>query len=100
MILNKAGRPPGRLPPRAVDGGPAAAMPFPPPPHQLRRPGQAPPLLTTVEDRVGLLGGLGVEEVVVLRTSPDLLALGPAEFFEAVVRQRLAARGLVEGSNF
>jgi riboflavin kinase / FMN adenylyltransferase len=81
-------------------GGPAVAVTFDPHPHQLLRPGQAPPLLTTVEDRVRLLGGLGVEEVVVLRTTPDLLALAPAEFFEAVVQQRLGARGLVEGSNF
>jgi riboflavin kinase/FMN adenylyltransferase len=56
--------------------------------------------LTTTEDRVRLLYEAGADHVVVLRTTPELLALSAAEFFERVLRERLGARRLVEGANF
>src|SRR5262249_28734468 len=38
--------------------------------------------------------------VLILRTTPELLQLTATEFFEQVIRTRLAARALVEGVNF
>jgi riboflavin kinase/FMN adenylyltransferase len=84
---------------RAV-AGPAVALTFDPHPVSLLRPGQSPPLLTTTEDRCHLLPELGAEEVVVLRTTPDLLALTAEAFFARVIQERFAARALVEGVNF
>src|SRR5262249_22585763 len=43
---------------------------------------------------------LGADHVVILRTTPELLALSAAEFFEQVLRGRLEARAVVEGVNF
>ena len=80
--------------------GPAVALTFDPHPLELLRPGQAQPLLTTVADRVRLLHELGADHVIVLHTTPSFLALSAAEFFERVVRERLAVRAVVEGSNF
>jgi len=59
-----------------------------------------PPRLTTMETRAELRHGLGVDHVVVLRTSPDLLALEAEDFFSQVVVNGIAARALVEGENF
>jgi riboflavin kinase/FMN adenylyltransferase len=42
----------------------------------------------------------GADEVAILRTTPELLQLGPREFFDRVVRSAFAARALVEGDNF
>lgn len=81
-------------------GGPAVALTFDPHPLALLRPGEAPPLLTTPRDRAELLLGLGADEVVTLGTTPALLGLRAAEFFEEVVIRRLAARAMVEGKNF
>jgi riboflavin kinase/FMN adenylyltransferase len=56
--------------------------------------------LTVLADRVDCLHGVGVDHVLVLRTTHDLLRLRAAEFFERIVRTGLEARAVVEGSNF
>jgi riboflavin kinase/FMN adenylyltransferase len=84
---------------RAVRG-PAVAVTFDPHPIFLLRPDSAPPMLTTPEDRAALLQAAGVDHVVILRTTPDLLRLGAREFFERVVQGGLAARALAEGVDF
>jgi riboflavin kinase/FMN adenylyltransferase len=84
---------------RAVSG-PAVVLTFDPHPLALLRPDLNVPLLTTPAQRVGLLEALGADVVLTVRTTPDLLALGPAEFFERVVRRGLDARAVIEGPNF
>jgi riboflavin kinase/FMN adenylyltransferase len=81
-------------------GGPAVAVTFAPHPIEVLHPGARVLLLTTPEDRADLLHALGTDHVITLRTTPDLLALGPADFFAFVLRDRLRARHLVEGANF
>lgn len=80
--------------------GPAVALTFEPHPIELLRPEQAPPRLTTTEERSRLLLELGVDCVLVLRVNHGLLSLRATEFFAQVIEQRLQARALVEGSNF
>lgn len=84
---------------RAV-AGPAVAVTFDPHPLELLRPGKPLALLTTPRDRSRLLQELGADEVVVLRTTPDLLALTAEAFFARVIRERFAARAMVEGVSF
>jgi riboflavin kinase / FMN adenylyltransferase len=78
----------------------AVALTFDPHPRDLLRPNQVMPVLTTTADRAELLHQLGVDHVLVLRTTPELLSLTAAEFFAQVVQQRLQARRLVEGVSF
>ena len=56
--------------------------------------------LNTVADRAELLRAAGADRVVVLRTTPELLALSPGEFFGRILRDGLAAKVVVEGYNF
>jgi riboflavin kinase/FMN adenylyltransferase len=56
--------------------------------------------LTTLADRTRLLHDLGADHVLLLHTTPDLLALSADAFFAAVVQKGLAVRALVEGVNF
>jgi riboflavin kinase/FMN adenylyltransferase len=79
---------------------PPVAVTFDPHPLQLLRPDQFQPVLTTVPDRAELIHSLGVDHVLILQTNPELLRLSAEEFFEQVIRSRLAARVLVEGVNF
>jgi riboflavin kinase/FMN adenylyltransferase len=83
-------------------GGPAVAVTFDPPPHLVLHPDSSPPRppLTTLPDRAELLQNAGADHVVILRTSPALLALSPEAFFEDVVARQLGARGVVEGYDF
>ncbi len=80
-------------------GGPAVALTFDPHPLSLLRPGQPLQLLTAPIDRAAFLQQLGADEVLTLRATPSLLHLTAAEFFEQVLRQRLAVRAMVEGPN-
>jgi riboflavin kinase/FMN adenylyltransferase len=80
--------------------GPAVALTFDPHPLQLLRPEQFQPVLTTARDRAEIMVTRGVDEVTILRTTPELLQLTAREFFTRVVRAQLDARRLVEGVNF
>ncbi len=81
-------------------GGPAVAVTFDPPPHQVLHPGPIRPPLTTLTERAELLHAAGVDHVVILRTSPALLALSAEAFFEDVIARQLGAKGIVEGYDF
>lgn len=79
---------------------PAVVVTFDPHPLTILRPEQAPTPLTTMPYRRELLHRLGVDAVVVLPTTRELLHWTPTEFFERIVVRELQARRLVEGPNF
>lgn len=81
-------------------GGSAVVITFDPHPLQLLRPEAFETVMTTIEERAALLHGAGADHVLALRTTPELLALSPEDFFTRVIRQGLGARGIVEGANF
>jgi riboflavin kinase/FMN adenylyltransferase len=56
--------------------------------------------LTVTDDRARLLETAGADHVVILRTTASMLQLTAVDFFDQVLRQRLAARAVVEGGNF
>lgn len=91
----------GRLLARAQEvRGPAVAFTLDPHPAKLLRPHAVPPGLCTTERKAQLLTRLGVDALVAYPTDRTLLQLEAEEFFESIVRGRLAARAVVEGSNF
>jgi riboflavin kinase / FMN adenylyltransferase len=69
----------------------AVAVTFDPHPAAVLRPGQEPPQLQTVEDRVDTLLEAGVDLVVVLPFTRELAALDPERFIDTVLVDRLAA---------
>ena len=81
-------------------GGAAVVMTFDPHPLKLLRPAQFQPVLTTANERAEVLVSNGVDDVLILRTTPELLGLSAADFFQSVVVDRLSARSVVEGVDF
>jgi riboflavin kinase/FMN adenylyltransferase len=81
-------------------GGPVVAVSFDPHPLQILRPENFEPLLATPTDRAGLLHQRGADHVILLRTSQEMLSLTAPGFFKEVIRDRLDAKGIVEGPNF
>src|SRR5437763_1979013 len=84
----------------AGPSGPVVPVTFDPHPLLLLAPERFQPPLTTAAERAGLLHELGADHVIVLQTTPQLLALSPEAFFETIVPGALAARGMVEGFTF
>lgn len=78
----------------------AVVVTFDPHPISLLRPEFTPPLLTTVAERRRLLSLSGIEHLVVLRVTTDLLQLSADEFFQQFIVEHLQAKGVVEGPNF
>lgn len=81
-------------------GGPAIVFTFDPHPVRLLRPQETPPPLTWTERKAHLLGELGVDMTIAYPTDEALLNLSANQFFNEIICERLAARGMVEGPNF
>lgn len=82
-------------------GGPAIVITFDPPPIQILEPTRilGNPL-TTLQRRCELLGKLGVDAVIVLQTTAELLDLSPGAFFQQTIVDALDASSMAEGPNF
>lgn len=81
-------------------GAPCVVVTFDPHPDEVVRPGTHPALLSTIDHRCALLGELGVDAVVVLPFTRELMGLSPEEFVDQVLVSRLHARAVAVGENF
>lgn len=79
---------------------PAVAVTFDPVPEAVVRPEAAPLLLMTVERRIELLGGLGLDGVYVVDFTPAFAAQSPEDFVKTLLVDRLRAVDVVVGENF
>jgi riboflavin kinase / FMN adenylyltransferase len=79
---------------------PAAAVTFDRHPLAVLRPGSEPPLLTTLDRKVELLGEAGIGVVLVLEFTKELSQVGAEAFATEVLFDALAARAVVVGENF
>ncbi len=84
----------------ATVGGPAVVFSFEPHPARVLRPHLAPTPLVWPERKVELLARLGVDAVVLYPTDERLLEMTAPQFCKEILIDRLAVRGLVEGTNF
>jgi riboflavin kinase/FMN adenylyltransferase len=84
----------------AERGVPAAAVTFDRHPLAVLRPGSEPPLLTTLDGKVELLGQAGMAVVLVLEFTEALSQVGAEAFATEVLFDGLAARAVVVGENF
>jgi riboflavin kinase/FMN adenylyltransferase len=84
----------------AARGVAAAAVTFDRHPLAVLRPGSEPPLLTTLDRKVDLLGRAGMQVVLVLEFTRELSEVGAEAFADQVLFEGLAARAVVVGENF
>jgi riboflavin kinase/FMN adenylyltransferase len=79
---------------------PAVGVTFDPLPESVVRPDRAPLLLTTLERRLDLLAGLGLDGVHVIDFTPAFSRESPEEFVKSVLVERMRAVDVVVGENF
>jgi len=73
----------GRTVRAARDAGAASAViTFEPHPRCVLDPANCPPSLTTLQEKIALIGAAGIEHVVVLRFDRELASLAPQEFLD------------------
>ncbi len=85
---------------REVIVGNDTVLTFEPHPLAVIRPEAAPKLLTSLEVKVELVAGLGVEELVVIPFDERFAAQSPQEFIDQVLIGRLGATHVSVGENF
>jgi riboflavin kinase/FMN adenylyltransferase len=78
----------------------AAVVTFRDHPATFLRPGQEPPLIMTLEERINSLARAGVDEAFVLRFDASLATLDPQAFLDDTLVGRIRARAMVVGENF
>ncbi|HEX3828046.1 MAG TPA: bifunctional riboflavin kinase/FAD synthetase [Sporichthyaceae bacterium] len=78
----------------------AVALTFDPHPMGVVRPERAPPLLTTLTDRIRLLGEAGAAAVLVIPFTRAVAAVSPKEFAHTVLVDGLRASMAVVGADF
>jgi riboflavin kinase / FMN adenylyltransferase len=83
-----------------LDLGHVVAVTFDPHPIAVLRPEHAPPTLTTIDERVVLLGAAGVDDVLVIPFDREIADWGPERFVEDVLVEALHAGAVVVGANF
>jgi riboflavin kinase/FMN adenylyltransferase len=76
------------------------AVTFDPHPIAVLRPEHAPPTLTTIDERLRLLGEAGVDDVLVIPFSREIASWTPAEFIQRILLDTLHVRAVVVGANF
>lgn len=81
-------------------GTTAAAMTFDPHPIKLLRPNEAPRLVTTLEQRLGLIERTGIQTALVLPFTHRLARMDAADFVRDVLVDRLGVREVYIGNNF
>jgi riboflavin kinase/FMN adenylyltransferase len=82
-----------------ASGGLAFVCTFEPHPLEVLQPGRAPLAITTLDERLELIAGCGVDGAVVLTFTRELAAVEPEAFVKDVLVDRLAARQVVVGFN-
>jgi riboflavin kinase / FMN adenylyltransferase len=84
----------------AARGLPAGAVTFDRHPLEVLRPAARPPLLTTLDRKVALLGAAGMDFVLVLPFTEELSQVTAQAFAGEVLLDGVGARAIVVGENF
>ncbi len=78
----------------------AAAVTFDPHPLKILRPAEAPPLISTLAQRLAGLEELGVDAVLVLKFDVALSRVSPEEFVRRILVEHLRVAAILVGENF
>ncbi|WP_461211256.1 bifunctional riboflavin kinase/FAD synthetase [Desulfocurvus sp. DL9XJH121] len=83
-----------------ASGSEAVAVTFDPHPLQVLAPDHAPPFITLIDQKLELIGRMGIELCVVLAFSREMAALSPEEFVQRYLLDGLCMRQMVIGYDY
>jgi len=78
----------------------AGVITFDPHPLKVLRPGQAPPMVETIGQRLERFAAMGLDAALVLHFDRALAALSPEEFVRGVLVEELKTAAVLVGQNF
>jgi riboflavin kinase/FMN adenylyltransferase len=78
----------------------SAVLTFREHPAAFLRPGQEPPMIATLDERVNAFARAGIDDAYVLPFDAAIASLSPAQFLDDTLIARMNARAMVVGVNF
>jgi len=84
---------------RAVQGT-AVAMTFDPHPLSILRPAGRPPLITPLEEKIRILGEIGLDVLLIVPFTREFSAIRAEEFVASVLGRQVGAKRVLVGANF
>lgn len=81
-------------------GALAAAVTFDPHPLKILRPAEAPPLISTLAQRLAGLERMGLDAVLLLKFDPELSRLSAEDFLRCILVEQLHMKSILVGENF
>jgi riboflavin kinase / FMN adenylyltransferase len=78
----------------------SAVLTFRDHPAAFLRPGQEPPMIATLEERVNAFARAGIDEAYIVPFDGAIASLSPAQFLDETLIGRVNARAMVVGANF
>jgi riboflavin kinase/FMN adenylyltransferase len=85
---------------QAANSAPTSIMTFDPHPVAILRPEKAPGVLTPMQLKKHLLEPFGIDYLIVIKDSINLLNLSPQDFIDKFLMKTAAPKVVVEGPNF
>jgi riboflavin kinase/FMN adenylyltransferase len=85
---------------RRRPGERTAVLTFREHPSAFLRPGQEPPMIASLEERVNAFARAGIDEAYVLPFDASIASLSPTAFLDQTLIARIGARAMVVGENF
>jgi riboflavin kinase/FMN adenylyltransferase len=79
---------------------PVVAMTFDPHPAAILHPEKAPQVLTPLQLKKALLKATGIDYLIILKDSYELLVLSPAGFVDDFLKETITPKAVIEGSDF
>ncbi len=79
---------------------PAIAMTFDPHPVAILHPEKSPQVLTPLPLKKALLEAAGIDYLIILKDSYELLTLSPADFVDDFLKETIAPKVVIEGDDF
>jgi len=84
----------------AQESLPLIGMTFEPAPVRILHPEKAPAILSPLDIKIKLLSGQKLDQLIVVETTREFLALDPEEFIKQILQEKLGLRHIVEGETF
>ncbi len=79
--------------------GTITVLTFDPHPQMILRPNQAPPLLTTFEEKLRLFEKLSVDKLIIIKFDKEFASLSPSEFIEEIIVKKVGLAHIFVGPN-
>jgi len=80
--------------------GQSVVMTFDPHPIKVMKPGNGPPLITPIEQKLELISNTGIDVIICLAFTPEFASMSAEDFVQDILTDRLGVREIVVGYDY